>query len=504
LLDKKVSKLPAKGVKGPGSLELAEITRLMQEDIERYRLFRKRGGPSGGQKVSKSTGNSSSKSTGTLKAYKVGSGAWETLDSATQKSLLKDMEKFYGNMGLLSPLQPIVGQKQTGGVMTDQTQLLPGRRVIVTTATSGSPPVTNTSTLVQSVTAWDKILDNVASVDGNRRNPNPHRFRVRKTDRGGGVTWAGDSRNNTTISGNQALALPLFASFVDLKNFTYNKVLSKMYEQIRGDTDLSVDAFQARQSGVMLNQRFKQGREVFLSKAPKGILAIADLVRRMKRSNPRDWGSIRLEWVYGWKPLAKDIYGAAENMILASAKSSSGISGHPVRVNGSETSDWRVTRSENQPGVYTITEIEKIFQCRITGFYALTTGGLNSVAGYTSLNPVSIAWELVPYSFVADWFVDVGGYLRNMESSLLYNSDFTGGYSTERSKETIRQSVTGGNLSYSASVKGSYEGKEFQRKVLVSSPSPRPPSFNPKLGTERLINAAALLSQMLHSLKRKL
>jgi hypothetical protein len=47
-------------------------------------------------------------------------------------------------------------------------------------------------------------------------------------------------------------------------------------------------------------------------------------------------------------------------------------------------------------------EIEKIFQCRITGFWALTTGGLNSVAGYTSLNPVSIAWELVPYSFVAD------------------------------------------------------------------------------------------------------
>jgi hypothetical protein len=503
LLDTKVSKLPSKGVKIPGSIELSEITRLMLEDVERLRQLKSRGGISGGLKGSKSTGPSPSKSTGTLKAFKPGSGAWDTLDSATQKQLLQDMDRFYGNMGLLNPLRVNEGQKQVGGVMTDQVQVIPGRRVIEAASTGGTPPVTTVVTTVQGVTAFQKILDNVASVDGNRRNPNPHRFRVKRLDYGGGVTFAGDARNYTRISGTQALSPSLSATFTDLKSFTYNKVLSKMYEQLRGDIDLSVDAFQARQSGVMLNQRFKQGREVFLSKAPKGILAIADLVRRMKRSNPRDWGSVRLEWVYGWKPLAKDIYGAAENMILASAKSSSGVSGHPVRVSGSETSDWRTIRSTDANNVTKTVELEKVFQCRIVGFYALTTGGLNSVAGYTSLNPVSIAWELVPYSFVADWFVDVGGYLRNLESSILYNSDFTGGYSTERSKETIRESYGGGNTSYSASAKASVVTKEFQRKVLASSPSPRPPSFNPKLGTERLINAASLLSQMLHSLKRK-
>lgn len=396
------------------------------------------------------------------------------------------------------------GQKAAGGVMTDQVQAIPGRRVIATTSTSGSPPVSTVSTIVQGVTAFQKILDNVASVDGNRRNPNPHRFRVKRIDYGGGVTYAGDSRNNTIISGTQALALGLTATTTDLKTFTYNKCLSKVYEKIRGDTDLSVDAFQARQSGVMLNQRFQQGRDVFLTKAPKALLAIVNITKQLYRSrrNPRDWGSLWLEWVYGWKPLANSIYGATENMILASAKDGSGVSGHPIRASASEVSDWRTTRV-TVDGVSTVTEIEKLYQCRITGFWALTTGGLNSVANYTSLNPVSIAWELVPYSFVADWFVDIGGYLRNMESSLLYNSDFTGGYSTERSKETIRQRVLGGHKDYSADVKGSVVTKEFQRKVLTTSPSPHPPSFHPKLGVERLKNAAALLSQMLHSFPRR-
>jgi hypothetical protein len=437
-------------------------------------------------------------------------GEREVVANKSLEQLYRQQGKYdYGNYDLNEIMDSLMagrttGQKSAGGVMTDQVQAIPGRRIIVSTSTSGSPPSTTTSTTVQPVTGFQKILSNVASVDGNRRNPNPHRFKVRRIDYGGGVTMAGNSRNNTTVSGTQALPLSLSATFTDLQSFTYNKCLSKVYEKIRGETDLSVDAFQARQAGVMLNQRFKQGRDVFMTKAPKAMLAIVDLIKRMRRSNPRDWGAIRLEWVYGWKPLAGSIYGAAENMILASAKSGSGVSGHPIRVSASEVSDWRVATFDTAPlGDPRTQEIEKIFQCRITGFWALTTGGLNSVAGYTSLNPVSIAWELVPYSFVADWFVDIGGYLRNLESSLLYNSDFTGGYINERSKETIRESCQGGYTEWSVSVKGSTVTKEFQRKVLSTSPSPRPPSFNPKLGTERLINAASLLSQMLHSLKHK-
>jgi hypothetical protein len=30
------------------------------------------------------------------------------------------------------------------------------------------------------------------------------------------------------------------------------------------------------------------------------------------------------------------------------------------------------------------------------------------------LNPATVAWELVPYSFIADWFVPVGDYLTGL------------------------------------------------------------------------------------------
>lgn len=393
--------------------------------------------------------------------------------------------------------------EKRSGVMTDNVFPIPGRRVIVSTSTSGNPPSTTVQTIVQSVTGYQKVLDLVLSVDGDHKRPNRHKFRVSRYDFGTGFSFAGDSRTNTQISGSQTVGFGLSATFTSQKNFVYNKMLSKMYEKIRGDVDLSVDAFQARQSGVMLNQRFQQGRNVFLKKAPIALQEIVKIASRMRRSNPRDWGSLWLEWTYGWKPLAGSIFGAAENMILASTNNGSGVSGHPIRESASEKGDSRTVVSVVEPGVLNTKEIDSVYQSRIQAFYALSTGGLNGVAGYTSLNPVSIAWELVPYSFVADWFVDIGGYLRNMESSLLYNSDFTGGFTTERSKERIVETTAGGHTDYSVSATGSAETKVFERKVLGSSPMPRAPTFNPKLGVSRLISAASLLSQQLHSLKHK-
>jgi hypothetical protein len=345
-------------------------------------------------------------------------------------------------------------------------------------------------------------LDLVSSVKGNHKTPNPHRFRVKKINYGKGFSDAGDRRNGTAIQGDNVVGLSLSAPFTDARNFVYNKALSKLYDRLRSDIDLSVDAFQAKQTGVMLNQRFKQGRDVFMKKAPLGLLEIVKIAKRMKRSNPRDWGSLWLEWTYGWKPLADDIFGSVENMMVSSMKTSQ-ATGHPVRCGAQEMGDSRTVKTFVEEGVFRTQVIDSIYQCRFNCFYAIADTRLNSVAGYTSLNPVSIAWELVPYSFVADWFVDIGGYLRNMESSLLYGSDFVNGYVQERSKQAIKETVAGSHTDFIVEDVGSVETKTFQRTVLSGTPGPRPPGFHPKLGTSRLISAASLLSQQLHSLKHK-
>lgn len=385
--------------------------------------------------------------------------------------------------------------------MTGSVQPVYGMRSVTQTVTSGSPPKTTTTTTNQAdILAYQKILANVVSIDGDHVRPNRHSYQVRRTNFGGGRSYSGDSLNNTIINGTQAAALGLSGTFNDMKSFTYNKALSKLYESIRGDVDLSVDAFQARQTGVMLNQRFKQARELFLRKAPFALVEMVKIVQRLKRSNPRDWGSLWLEWTYGWKPLAGSIFGAADQMVKVATSPS--VRSLPVKSSASEKGDRRVTKTVNaNKSVNTKTE-ESVYQSRIVAHYAMINSRLNAVAGLSSLNPVSIAWELVPYSFVADWFVDIGGYLRNMESSLLYGSDFTGGYVDDRSKQTVVEVLGGGSATYSVGVSGDSETKNFARTVLSTSPMPRAPTFNPKLGTSRLISAASLLSQQLHSLKR--
>lgn len=391
------------------------------------------------------------------------------------------------------------GQQRRGGVMTDESKTTMGLRSIYTTSTGGYPLTTTTSSVVQSVIGYQKILQNVLSQKGNHKTPNPHAYTLLRIDQGSGRSFAGDNLNNVVKTGNQVPTFGYAGSFVDRANDSYNMAVDRLYDALRGDVDLSVDAFQARQAKVMINHRFAAARKLFTQAAPAALWAIGGAIKSLKRSNPRDWGNLWLEWTYGWKPLAADIYGSMEEMIIASKRGQT--SGHPIRVSGSQIGNNKGTFFIDGSGVTNVTNLYSKYWERITAFYALTNGGLNSVANYTSLNPVSIAWELLPYSFVVDWFVNVGGYLRNLESSLLYASDFAYGYRNSLKYQRELQSASGGNSSYSISGTGSYELVGFRRTVLTGTPSPRLPSFNPKLGTSRLLSAASLLSQQLHSLR---
>jgi hypothetical protein len=142
--------------------------------------------------------------------------------------------------------------------------------------------------------------------------------------------------------------------------------------------------------------------------------------------------------------------------------------------------------------------------CSLTSevLFRIPESRLLEFAGYTSLNPASIGWELLPWSFVADWVVDVGGYLRNLENAWLYGSAFAGGYSTE----TIL-ARTFGKFSYSYGSSGSlivceadggYQEYIYKRRqVLTGIPIPRVPRVDIQLGAQRLLASAALLSQFL-------
>ena len=101
-----------------------------------------------------------------------------------------------------------------------------------------------------------------------------------------------------------------------------------------------------------------------------------------------------LEYKYGWMPLLHDIHGGAktladmlykprQNYFFASAKSGD------VWARGGMTG--------------TIQYKAKVW-CRVS----VNTPSLQLGNKIGLLNPLTVAWELVPFSFVADWFVNIG------------------------------------------------------------------------------------------------
>jgi hypothetical protein len=369
--------------------------------------------------------------------------------------------------------------------------IVPGYRTISTTTPDGHGGA-ETQVTVQSVIAWQKIYGGYSTSNGDHKHPNPHSYDYTVIDYGGGTNagYAAGGPYYTVITGTQAYSMNLSFPFVNDTATPYNTALDRLYEAIRGSVDLSIDLAEAHKTKKMMSDTLK------------GMKNLSLTFYKMKRSNPRDWGNLWLEFTYGWKPLASSIYGGLQralghNPSMVQYLTSSARETHELSVI-EETAVFggynRKTQKGNARNSVRMKVLMNIQQDR-----------LDELAGFTSLNPVSIAWELTPYSFVVDWFLNVGGYLRNYESALLYGSSFVEGYTDELQINQGWEYQTGNFSNFTGdgyhSCRGSRKEVRFARHILSGAPEPRLPSFAPHLGSSRLLSAASLLGQQLHSLK---
>lgn len=262
----------------------------------------------------------------------------------------------------------------------------------------------------------------------------------------------------------------------------YNEMLSKFSDELRGGIDLSVDLGQYRQTA----RQFK---------VTQSLVDYAELLS--KRWGPAKLASgLWLEYIYGWKPIVSEIYEAAERSVNVVVNKIANTRARKSWVdnNASITMDLPSFGTQKIP----LDKGVKISYSMNCGFQNRKN---QSISNYTSLNPVSIAWELLPYSFVVDWLYNVGGYLRTVETAMLYGNDFTGGYldrlvavDTDFNFKSI---IGGTDRSGSYRANGHLHYRSFSRSVLTSYPFPRTPTFDVRLGSSRLFSAAALLAQHL-------
>jgi hypothetical protein len=130
-------------------------------------------------------------------------------------------------------------------------------------------------------------------------------------------------------------------------------------------------------------------------------------------SNAKFAGNNWLEYHFGWEPLVKDVYASME------------ILHNPVKkfasIHGSaKTSADYSSGVQNGGSVSSINTYKWTAQFKQGAFInAIQDPQLHTLEQLGVINPAVLAWEVVPFSFVVDWFVNVGDVLRSY-------SDFAG------------------------------------------------------------------------------
>lgn len=142
-------------------------------------------------------------------------------------------------------------------------------------------------------------------------------------------------------------------------------------------------------------------------------------ILRDDRSVVRRGADLYLQYKYGWKPLMSDIHKANE-LLRQDLKKGIMISGY----------------GSAREGVSALSKVDRTRQgdgyrsCRVK-LYGIVLDPYKHLADQMGLtNPLSLAWALVPYSFVVDWFLPVGRVLDAMQEPK--GVKFVGGFATTK------------------------------------------------------------------------
>jgi hypothetical protein len=194
------------------------------------------------------------------------------------------------------------------------------------------------------------------------------------------------------------------------------------------------------------------------------------------KSAPSTW----LMYRYGVSPLISDMKAIME--ILTDARVKPLVQKFVVK--HSTIRDYQNTKpfisdiGTNYVGSETITGI-----CtrRDVAWVQWTSSSLQNIVNTGLTNPVQIAWELIPYSFVVDWFFSIGDYLAALDALT--------GVSRARAQRIYKGTSTYAGLARGARMSAG----AYQRSDL--SLTPDPPRWDPSPTWKRIVDSLALARQ---------
>lgn len=294
----------------------------------------------------------------------------------------------------------------------------------------------------------------------------------------------------TPLSASSASSLVGWSANDDLR------LLAKLWESIRGHSfDLGINIAEASKtySGIVQNLRSLGSALISLKHGHVGnafrYLGVAGRRRSFatRRLNTSDVTGRWLEMQYAWMPIVHDSYQAAKALEALTGP-------RALRFTASVGTKRATYNGTQVPGAFDYlvsVSVSKRLQAELyeDASFARTLG---------LVDPASIAWEVVPYSFVVDWFIPVGTYLSVWSSIPSLKGRFLSTTRIGQKHSGYRVISAAGNPGYN----GTKKTDEWFRieRTASSSLSVPMPTFNsvPKaLSPKRILNAVALIHQAL-------
>lgn len=198
---------------------------------------------------------------------------------------------------------------------------------------------------------------------------------------------------------------------------------------------------------------------------------------------PKEWLGIQ----YGWLPLLSDL----DSSCKALAEKDEDRSRYRISVRGKAElpmSEEIIQFAGNAN--YTETRKSKT-RCNVRLDYLPKSEVLAQLSSLGLTNPASVAWELLPFSFIVDWFTPIGDWLNVLDAALPF--DFLGGFAVD-TQELWVSSIAEAKPPVYASAKCSLYKYAVKRQAYGTSPLPNWPGMKPNVGATKVSIALSLLA----------
>jgi len=170
----------------------------------------------------------------------------------------------------------------------------------------------------------------------------------------------------------------------------------------------------------------------------KAVTDISGILRRTG-SSKRELHNMWLEYRYGWRLLAKDIYDALTTLHdIRTRKVKQRVSVTCTETLSASIPSYAMTPSFWSAGTVNVNgllDLKQELGTTITLYYE-DNSSISTLQQLGITNPINLAWELIPYSFVVDWFIPVGDYLSSLDAFL--GKSFVSGTVSKWFEEFVR------------------------------------------------------------------